>query len=325
MLRLAFTLFWLALAGAATAQTPAPSCGGRDLLAAMTPAARAALIGTAPYPSGNFWRATRGATTIVVAGTYHLNDPRFDPVVAQLQPYLYQADTLLLEAGPDEEKQLKDDVAAHPERIVNTKGPTLPEALSATEWAKLSEALRLRGMPPFVASKFQPWYVATLLDLPPCPLTAAAADGLDARLTVLAQARHIPIVALEPWDTTFHLFTGMSFDAQLGMLRMSLAGEASAADLSTTLTNAYFAGQHRLIWEFGRQNALAAPGADPAAFDQLERTLLTDRTKSWIPGLLAVAQGHSVVVAVGAAHLGGQDGLLNLLHLAGFALHRLPF
>lgn len=322
MLRLAFTLFWLALAGAVGA---APACGGRDLLAAMTPAARAALIGTAPYPEGNFWRATRGATTIVVAGTYHLNDPRFDPVVAQLQPFLDQADTLLLEAGPDEEKQLKDDVAAHPERIVNATGPTLPEALSASEWAALSDALRLRGMPPFVASKFQPWYVAMLLDLPPCQLAASAANGLDARLTLMAQARHIPIVALEPWDTTFHLFTGMSFDTQLGMLRMSLAGEASAADLNTTLTNAYFAGQHRLIWEFGRQNALAAPGANPAAFDQLERTLLTDRTQSWMPGLLAVADGHSVVVAVGAAHLGGNEGMLNLLHLAGFALHRLPF
>jgi hypothetical protein len=322
MLRLAFTLFWFALAGAVGA---APACGGRDLLAAMTPAARAALIGTAPYPEGNFWRATRGATTIVVAGTYHLNDPRFDPVVAQLQPFLDQADTLLLEAGPDEEKQLKDDVAAHPERIVNATGPTLPEALSASEWAALSDALRLRGMPPFVASKFQPWYVAMLLDLPPCQLAASAANGLDARLTLMAQARHIPIVALEPWDTTFHLFTGMSFDTQLGMLRMSLAGEASAADLNTTLTNAYFAGQHRLIWEFGRQNALAAPGANPAAFDQLERTLLTDRTQSWMPGLLAVADGHSVVVAVGAAHLGGNEGMLNLLHLAGFALHRLPF
>ena len=298
---------------------------GATDVAAMTPAARAALIGTAPYPEGNFWRATRGATTIVVAGTYHLNDPRFGPVTAQLQPYLDQADTLLLEAGPDEEKQLKDDVAAHPERIVNATGPTLPEALSASEWAALSDALRLRGMPPFVASKFQPWYVAMLLDLPPCPLAASAADGLDARLTVMAQARHIPIVALEPWDTTFHLFTGMGFDTQLGMLRMSLAGEASAADLNTTLTNAYFAGQHRLIWEFGRQNALSAPGANPAAFDQLERTLLTDRTQSWMPGLLAVADGHSVVVAVGAAHLGGSDGLLNLLHLAGFALHRLPF
>lgn len=325
MLRLAFTLLWLALAGAATAQTPAASCGGRDLLAAMTPAARAALIGTAPYPEGNFWRATRGATTIVVVGTYHLNDPRFDAIVAQLQPYLDQADTLLLEAGPDEERQLKDDVAAHPERIVNTKGPTLPEALSATEWSRLSEALRMRGMPPFVASKFQPWYVATLLDLPPCRLSAGAADGLDARLTVLAQTRHIPIVALEPWDTIFHLFTGMNFVAQLGMLRMSLAGEASAADLGTTLTNAYFAGQHRLIWEFGRQTALAAPGANPADFDRLERTLLADRTQSWMPGLLAVAEGRNVLVAVGAAHLGGSEGVLNLLHLAGFALHRLPF
>ncbi|MBI1219082.1 MAG: TraB/GumN family protein [Rhodobacteraceae bacterium] len=325
MLRLAFTLFWLALAGTAVAGTAPGSCGGRDLLAAMTPAARAALVGNAPYPNGNFWRATRGATSIVVAGTYHLNDPRFDPIVAQLKPYLDQADTLLLEAGPDEEKQLKDDIAAHPDRIVNAAGPTLPEALSAQEWARLSEALRLRGMPPFMASKFQPWYVAMLLDLPPCPVTSASANGLDARLTTLAQARHIPIVALEPWDTTFHLFTGMSFKAQLGMLRMSLAGEASAADLGTTLTNAYFAGQHRLIWEFGRQNALSAPGADPAAFDQLERTLLTDRTLSWMPGLLAVSEGHSVVVAVGAAHLGGADGLLNQLHLDGFALHRLPF
>lgn len=323
VLKHAFLPLCLLLAGPALADDA--TCGGRDLLNSLSPSAQAALIGDAPYPQGNFWQAKRGPTTITVAGTYHLNDPRFDSLMPKLKPYLQAAATLLVEAGPDEEKAMKDDMAAHPDRIVNTTGPTLPEALSPADWQTLSAALKARGMPAFMAAKFQPWYIAMLLNLPPCPLQANAANGLDQRLIALAQAQQIPVVALEPWDTAIRLFTDMPWTDQISMLHLTLASEASSADMTTTLADAYFDGQHRLIWEFGRQVALKSPGADPAAFDQMERVLLTERTQSWVPGLIAAAEGQDVLVAVGAAHLGGPEGLLNLLKQAGFTLQRLPF
>jgi hypothetical protein len=326
MLRLLLLLFLL-LANAAGAETA--SCQGRDLLAKMTPAEKAALIGDAPYPAGNFWQAKKGATTITVAGTYHLNDPRFDAIMPRILPYLDAASTLLVEAGPSEEKALKADIAAHPETLVNRSGPTLPEVLSAPEWSRLSAQLKAHGIPPFLAAKFQPWYVAMLIDLPVCKLTRDSLMGLDRRLMARAETRHIPIEALEPWDTTLKVFRDLGRKDQLAMLRMGLATDASPADLATTLAGAYFRGERQLIWAWSQQQALHAHAGTPAErkadFARMQRLLLTGRTRAWMKPLLAAARGRTVLVAVGAAHLGGRGGLLELLHQKGFTLTRLPF
>lgn len=332
MPRLIVLLFLLftGLAGAADARTAtAAGCQGHDLLATMTPDQKAALIGDVPYPAGNFWQATKGATTITVAGTYHLNDPRFDAIVPKLAPYLGASSVLLVEAGPAEEKALKADIAAHPEIVVNTSGPTLPEALSAADWARLSAQLKAHGIPPFLAAKFQPWYVTMLIGLPVCKLTKGSLMGLDRRLMARAEAHHIPIRALEPWDTTLKVFGDLGQKDQLAMLHLALVTDASPADLATTLTDAYFRGEHQLIWAWSRSQALAAPGgtrAERAAdFAKMEKLLLTGRTHAWMKPLLAAAKGKTAFVAVGAAHLGGKGGLLELLHERGFTLNRLPF
>ena len=53
--------------------------------------------------------------------------------------------------------------------------------------------------------------------------------------------------------------------------------------------------------------------------------LVTGRTESWLPRILDAAAGSDVMVAVGAGHLGGARGLLELLHEQGYSLTRLPF
>lgn len=330
MLRALLLALLLALAhGAPAVAQTAPDCQGQDLLAALTPAERQALTGDAPFASGNFWRATRGTTTLTIAGTYHLNDPRFDALVPKLLPYLDASSLLLVEAGPDDEKALKDDMIAHPEHLIITTGPTLPEALSPADWQTLTQALKAQGIPAFLASKFQPWYVAVLLGMPVCHITANLQQGLDKRLMDAAEARHIPIRGLEPWDTAIRVFDGMSQADQLAMLHMTLATRGNPADLSTTLANAYFAGKHQLIWNWSRQQALAVPGGTPAEraaeFTRMEQGLLTGRTRGWIAPILADTAGKTAFIAVGAGHLGGKAGLLELLQQQGFAISRLPF
>ncbi len=318
----------LALTAPFARAAPPASCGGRDLIATLSPAERAALIGSDPFAQGNFWTATRGTTHLTLIGTYHLNDPRFAAILARLTPILTQASLLMVEAGPAEEEHLKADMAAHPERLINTTGPTLPEVLTAPEWRTLSTALKARGIPPFMAAKFQPWYISVLLDIPPCNLAANAKGplGLDGQLIALAAAHAIPITALEPYDTAFRIFATMSEARQLDMLRLSLGGDSPSAmaDMATTTANAYFAGEHRLLWEFGKAEALKTPGADPtktrANFDLIEAALLTDRNRAWLPRMIAATTGKTAVIAFGAAHLGGPNGVLNLLQQAGFTL-----
>lgn len=61
--------------------------------------------------------------------------------------------------------------------------------------------------------------------------------------------------------------------------------------------------------------------SDPKAkLDKYEDDLLTKRNKNWIPKITELAQDGTIFVAVGAAHLGGDMGVINLLRKAGFSV-----
>lgn len=312
----------------------AADCRGVNVFDTLPPSEQAAIraaTDAAPFARGLLWQATRGTERITLLGTYHFDDPRHDPVMARVSPMLDTATTLLVEAGPAEEAALKADLAKDPALIVAQSGPTLPEALTAEEWALLSQALKARGMPPFMAAKMRPWYIMMLLSVPPCAMAdqaALAAKGLDQRVIARATSQGIAVKALEPHDTVLRLFGAMSQTDQLGLIRSALATEADAEDYSATLADSYFAEDARLIWEFGRHVALQTPGYTPEQvardFDGMEATLMTARNRAWIPVLEQAAASGPVFAAFGALHLSGETGVLALLQAQGFTLERLP-
>src|SRR3989338_6125348 len=110
------SVLWL-LASPAHAQ-----CIGENLIAALPAAQQETLRAkaeSAPFATGNFWRARKGEQVIHLIGTYHFDDPRHAPLLAALAPVLDQATTLLVEAGPEEEAAIKAYVAKHPEVMID--------------------------------------------------------------------------------------------------------------------------------------------------------------------------------------------------------------
>jgi uncharacterized protein len=324
----AFGIATAVLSGSAFA-----NCSGQDLIAAMSADARAALdqrVAQQPFAQGNFWRATRGDEVLTIAGTYHMDDPRLDAILSALTPMIETAKTVLVEAGPDEQAALKAAVARDPGVMFITDGATLPERLPEAEWARLADALRARGIPPFVGAKFQPWYISIVLSMPPCAMAdlQAGARGLDQRVTETATTVGVPLRALEPYDTLFQVFGAIPDADQEAMIRSSLALADQAEDYHATLIETYFAQDSRMIWEFARLRALQ-DGTEPKAMVEAEFALMNDillvrRNRSWIPVIEAALTAGPAFAAFGALHLSGEDGVLALLERAGFTLERLP-
>ncbi|MEZ5911796.1 MAG: TraB/GumN family protein [Paracoccaceae bacterium] len=319
-------LFVLVLSFTLAAVLARAECAGRDLLAGLAPDARDALVGDAPFARGLYWRARRDDAEVVIVGTLHLDDPRMDGLMATLSGDIAASDLVLVEAGPEEEAALKAAIAARPDYMFITDGPTLPEMLPEDDWQALSDAARARGIPPFLISKFQPWYVTMLLSVPACEMRSLAAGqrGLDHR--VMAEADHagVPVKAVEPFDTILHLFEALSQDQKSEMIRATLAQEAVAEDMMATLREAYFRGEIQLFWEFAVMQALETAGDDRAATEEaialFEQEMLIDRNRSWVAPIVDHSAGKRVFVAVGAAHLPGNGGLLQLLAEQGFTI-----
>ena len=307
-------------------------CVGQNLIAALPADQRAALQAAAnatPFAQGNLWTASKGSASVTLVGTFHLDDPRHDAIVDRLTPLLDAAAALMVEAGPDEEAALLAHVAKHPELLINQSGPTLPEALPEADWLRLSDALRARSIPPFMAAKMQPWYVSTLLAVPACQFAQATTqNGLDRRLMALAKAGDKPILSLEPFDTIFTIFDGLAAPDQLALLVQTLDAVASDDDMAITLSDSYFAGESRLYWEFSRLQLQTTSGLSEAeAARQLaliDDAMLIRRNRPWIARITAEAARGPLVVAFGALHLSGKDGVLNLLAQDGWTIAPLP-
>lgn len=308
-------------------------CRGENLLQAMAEPDRTALMTrthAVPFAQGNFWQATKDGLQITLIGTYHMEDARHAKTMDFLAPKLAAAKTLLVEAGPDELSALKDRIGKEPSLMIITEGPTLPEQLAPELWRKLSAAMEARGVPGFMAAKMQPWYLAMLLSVPPCALQAMGQDrGLDAQVIEAAEARNLPIKALEPYDTVFSIFDSLSKEDQLALITASLALEDRSEDLSVTMADSYFTEESRLIWELNRLQALGLEGYTPERveheFAVMEEAMMLRRNHAWIPVLTAAAKEGPVLAAFGALHLSGPDGVLALLQADGFTLERLTF
>ncbi|RNF33084.1 TraB/GumN family protein [Paracoccus methylarcula] len=322
-------------AGAAGAM----SCEGRNLIEAL-PKDRQdrldAAVAETPYHSGILWRATKGRAWITLVGTYHFPDPRHQHMLERLAKPLDEAAALYVEAGPREEARLTRALTEDPSLMVNEDGPTLPERLTRAEWETLSEAMAERGLPAAVTAKLRPWYVAMMIGVSPCVLQGAAQtgeiQGLDHLLMDKAEEMELPIRALEPWDTVFTLFSGMTAEEEENMIRSALPAAIYADDYAVTLTDAYFAGDIWAIWEFGRFDAYENSGLDKAEVDEqftfAQTRLMDRRNQSWIERLTggaeaAAQEGKGVVAGFGALHLPGERGVLRLLENRGWRIERL--
>ncbi len=307
-------------------------CEGRNLLAALPPAEAAELeaaTAAQPHATGNYWRALKDGREIHLLGTYHLPDPRHDALLAAAEPALDLAGQLLVEAGPEEERALKRDIAADPGLLFLTEGPSLMEQFGEAGWPELARALAARNIPAFMGAKMRPWYLATMLAVPPCGMAELAAGrGLDHLVMARAQEIGLPIRALEPHTTVFRIFDRLSPEDQIAMLRSTLLMEPQIADYSATLADAYFAEDSRRMWEYLRIVSRKMPGYTPeradAEFARMEEALMNARNRAWIPVIEAAAAEGPVFVAFGALHLAGEEGVLALLEAAGWQVERLP-
>jgi len=319
---LAFT-FCLFLAPAVALAT---SCGTRDLLTEITDAERQRLdelVAAHPYPEGVIFKAEKPDSVVTVVGTIHIPDPRLAMIADMVQADVASADVLVLEATSADQTKLQSLATTKPEMFFLTEGPTLIDLLTEEEWAQITDQLSAIGVPGFFAAKFKPWYLAMTLAIPPCILTEVMAGkkGLDAQLEDIAVANDVPIATLDNVEQLLDLLAGDPLDKQLEGLRMSLQMQEDGDAMTTTLIERYFQGKIRETWEYSRivveQSAMKDAGA---LFEEMNQALLVGRNEDWEPKIASLVDGKKAVIAVGAAHLSGEDGVVRSLERAGYQI-----
>lgn len=321
MFRYCFGVLTLALFPAVAA---AQICGTTDLTETFTDeenAYLAARVAGQPFSEGLLWQAEKDGSRVVVAGTLHIPDRRFDPIVAQLTPEIESSDLLILEATRDAEVAMAQAAATNPEMFFLTSGPSLIDLLEPAEWDQVSAELAKRGIPGVIAAKFQPWYASLVMATPICALSAMQAGeaGLDRRLETVAEAAGVDVAGLEGIEAVLDVFSGETIEDQLEGLRINLSVKDDEDANTSTLVELYFQGRTRESWEVSRV-LIDRQGIENGQemFDEVEESLLIGRNEDWEPIMNELIAGRDAVMAVGAAHLSGETGVLRALERAGY-------
>ncbi|WP_170423107.1 TraB/GumN family protein [Ruegeria arenilitoris] len=308
------------------------ACEGQDLRPNLSAEVQAELqktVADIPFPEGNHWIATKGDTVLHLIGTLHANDPRMDAVVERLMPTLEQADAFYFEVTQDEMDAFEKDLANDMSPIMITSGPSLIDLMSEDDWSALSGGLSERGIPAWMAAQMRPWFLSMMLGIPACMMhDPDASHGMDARLNDLAADLNIPQYSLEQITDLMAMFDSHPIEKQVQSLVRMAGALGGSEDQLATMANAYLEEKHVEIIQLARIQGLEESGLTPEEFDaewdSFEQQLLVERNANWMQHILDI-QDQTAVIAVGAGHLGGDHGLLNLLQQAGYDLSRAPF
>ncbi len=189
--------------------------------------------------------------------------------------------------------------------------------LTPQEQATLDTAVRAVGMSPAQIDPARPWFAA--LTIATGPLTAAGfspENSVELNLRARALAAGKSIHGLETLDQQVGGLARMSDEGQMIYLRSYLSTYATAADQMQRAVAGWSTGDTTAMDRFAFENGRAIS-------EEVHQIFLAKRNADWADQIEGLLKGSGVsFIAVGAAHLAGDDSLQALLAAKGITVTR---
>jgi uncharacterized protein len=247
---------------------------------------------------------TSGAATNYVFGTMHAGmdlEKDIDPVVLRS---LDASTSAAFEVDTD-----KIDPMAAAALMMLPPGKSAKEGLTEAQWETLTDKVAGLLMPESSLAVMKPWALGALYVQKLLPAT----EPMDKELLERARAQKKTVFFLETIEEQMKILD-KAFDKRV--LVDMLSDPADTERTTHGLAAAYRAG------DLGPFERFAFDPDDmkkhPAMFD----LVLFKRNDAWIPKLKTPLERGGVFVAVGAAHVVGDRGIVKLLEQQGFTVKR---
>ena len=257
-------------------------------------------------------RGPNGAT-VYLLGSVHLLSPESATLPPEVDAAFAQAKSVGFETSIDT-LQMRAQELLMRGRYAN--GTTLRSSLSPATIAHTDSLLTSYGMSIDQLNGFKPWVVSILLtQLVLQKMNFKAELGVDMQLHAKAKAASKPEFGLESTDFQLGLFDSMSPQDQESMLKEIVAPDSAAKQL-TAIRDAWSSGNAAALDSLMNAGMKESPG--------IFATMITNRNRSWIPKLESLIRGKDdALVVVGAGHLVGKDGVVELLRAKGYTIEQL--
>jgi uncharacterized protein YbaP (TraB family) len=274
--------------------------------------------GTLPSPcraDGHhiFWEVHGKHNTVYLLGSVHMlkpGDSALPPealrAYAQSRKLVMELDLNAADAG--------DSLLAETAAALLPEGQTLESVLGPSLYASFATQAEAVGLDPQLAERFQPWFAALMLEQ--FELAKAGFDaqsGVDMQFAQRAQSDGKPIIGLETVDEQLGIFANLSMPQQCDYLRATLSDASSEVSDAAKVVQAWEQGDAARLEQLLREGSKESP--------ELYQRLTIDRNRRWLPKITQMLNDDSgnYLIIVGALHLIGHDGVIDLLQRSGYS------
>lgn len=193
-------------------------------------------------------------------------------------------------------------------------GKTLRDLISKEDYELVQKHFSKIGLPLVLLERMKPMFLSALAsgDISPEKMSSGEIVSYEFKLMDKAKAQNKPINGLETMEFQMSLFDSIPYEAQAKMLVDGIKSSDASEDQFRKMVELYknqdLEGMQRMVT------------GDEEGFGKYEDILLVKRNQSWIPLMITAMEKQSTFFAVGAGHLPGEQGVVELLEKQGYTL-----
>jgi len=199
-------------------------------------------------------------------------------------------------------------------KIYMKNDTTLQDLITPEDYKLVSAHFEKAGLPIFMLEKMKPMFLSVFAstDMDPSGMQNGSMKSYEMEILELAEQTSKPTGGLETMDFQLGLFDEIPYKVQAKMLVEAITMGKEGDDSFDKMVVMYKTQDIHKMANFINNESDQVGG--------YEDKLLTDRNRNWIPIIKENIAKEACFFAVGAGHLGGKTGVVNLLREAGYKL-----
>jgi uncharacterized protein YbaP (TraB family) len=276
----------------------------------------AALAGQLSAQEKSFlWKVDSDQNSLYILGSIHLLNKETYPLKQSIENAFEQSKKLVLEidlrsAGAERVQQLMLQKSA------SADGTLLHQNVSTETYKTVAMRAKELGIDIRLLSPFKPWVVAiTMAAMKLQKLGFDPQLGIDRYFAERAIQANKPTAGLETAEFQLDLFDQFSAKEQELLLRQSMNEMDHVERNVTEIVRAWKSGDVGSL-----ESHLLAGMRD---YPEIHRKVIDDRNRRWLPQIESLlARGENALIVVGAAHLVGKNGVIELLKGRGYSVEQ---
>ncbi len=305
----AITLLSALLAGAPTALLPARTVEKPERTDSEDPAAMA---------MASVWKVRSSTSTLYLAGSVHLLRAKDHPLPPVYDAAYSDSEKLFFEVDMEEASDFQAQ-----QRMLEmgrySNGDTIRDHISESTYDLLRDYLKKRGIGGNLFESMKPGMLAiTIASLEYMRRGASPQLGVDFAYYRKALKHGKPMHGLETSEFQLQLIGGMGGEKQEALLRDTLENLDESEETTEVLLQSWREGDAKTLEDL--------LNVEMSKDKEIAKALLYDRNRSWLPALEKSLRGNqNAMVVVGAGHLVGKRGVVQLLRKRGYTVTQMRY